>query len=91
MTPFTDMGDNIMVAECSNMMSSNRALDDDCRELVVTDAAQNMRSAFSADVLGGVALYLASHIHEYLGDAVLVPDGEHWLAVRTRWDRCILK
>ena len=64
------------------MMSGNRELNDDCRKQAATDAAQNVSSAISVDDLRRLAFHLAPHLHEYLGNAVFVLDGEHGLGVK---------
>ena len=85
--PLTDLSDDTMVLGRTHMESNNRKLDNDCRKQVSLDVVSDVRSAFSADNSWRVALYLTPHVQEYLGNAMLVLDGKHWLAVEIR-DRC---
>ena len=64
------------------MVSSNRELGDYCRKKVALDAVGNVSCAFSVDNFWRMAFHLASYVQEYLGNAMLVFDDEHWLAVK---------
>ena len=85
--PLTDLSDDTMVLGRTHMESNHRKLDNDCRKQVSLDAVSDVRSAFSAGNSWRVALNLTPHVQEYLGNAMLVLDGKHWLTVDIR-DRC---
>ena len=84
MSPLTHSGDGIMMASCRYVVSRHGEFDDDCRELVVTDAVADMGGTFGANVLGRMALHLPSYLHEYLGDPMFALNGEHWFV----WEGC---